>query len=67
MVMLIANSANIISVEPPEEYTAMAKSKLKQEKPEETTEEFVRRINQKDEKRNGLKKNFVWQKRRHSA
>ena len=43
----------------------MAGSKPKREKPEETTEEFVRRVNQKERKRNGLKKRFVWQKRRH--
>ena len=43
----------------------MARSKKKQEKPEETIEEFVRRINQKPGKRNGLSKNYVWQKRRH--
>ena len=43
----------------------MAKSNPKREKQEETTEEFVRRINQKEGKRNGLKQNFVWQKRRH--
>jgi hypothetical protein len=43
----------------------MDKQKQKQEKPVETTEEFVRRINQKENKFNGLKKRFVWQKRRH--
>jgi len=55
----------IISVEQPEEYATMVRSKPKREKPEETIEEFVRRINQKGDKRNGLKKNYVWQKRRH--
>ena len=46
----------------------MSKSKLKQEKPVETLEEFVQRVNQQSSvKRNGLKKNYVWQKRRHSA
>jgi len=43
----------------------MGRSKPKREKPEETTEEFVRRVNQKGGKRNGLKKRYVWQKRRH--
>ena len=43
----------------------MAKSNSKREKREETIEEFVRRINQKEGKRNGLKQRFVWQKRRH--
>ena len=45
----------------------MAKSKPKPEKKEETTEEFVQRMNmnQKNEKRNGLKERFVWMKRRH--
>ena len=42
----------------------MTRSKPKREKREETTEEFVRRINQKEGKRNGLKQSFVWQKRR---
>ena len=45
----------------------MGRSKPKREKPEETTEEFVRRINQKEGKHNGVKKRFVWKKRRHSA
>ena len=43
----------------------MAKSNPKREKREETTEEFVRRINQTAGKGNGLKRRFVWQKRRH--
>ncbi len=46
----------------------MGRSKPKREKPEETTEEFVRRMNQMNQKggkRNGLKKRYVWQKRRH--
>ena len=43
----------------------MAKPNPKREKREETTEEFVRRINQKVGKCNGLKRRFVWQKRRH--
>ena len=43
----------------------MGKPKIKREKPAETTEEFVRRINQQESKPNGLKKRFVWQKRRH--
>lgn len=43
----------------------MAKPNPKQEKPEETTEEFVRRMNKKEGKRNGLKLRYVWQKRRH--
>ena len=43
----------------------MGRSKLKREKPEETTEKFVRRVNQKTGKRNGIQKRFVWQKRRH--
>ena len=43
----------------------MGTSKQKREKPEETIEEFVRRINQKAGKRNGLRKRYVWQKRRH--
>jgi len=34
----------------------MAKSKPKKEKREETTEEFVKRINQQEDKRNGLKR-----------
>ncbi len=45
----------------------MAKSNPKREKREETTEEFVRRINQKEGKRNGLKRVYVWQKRRHGV
>ena len=44
---------------------AMAKSNSKPKKQEETLEEFVNRINQKEEKRNGLKSAYVWQKRRH--
>ena len=44
----------------------MAKTKPKREKRIETTEEFVQRINQgSGQKRNGLKKVFVWIKRRH--
>ena len=43
----------------------MARSKPKKEKPEETIEQFVRRINQPAGKRNGLKLRYVWQKRRH--
>ncbi len=43
----------------------MARVKPKREKPQETTEEFVQRINRKEGKRNGLKQRFVWQKRRH--
>ena len=43
----------------------MAKSKPKQEKREETTEEFVRRVNKNAGKVNGLKLHYVWQKRRH--
>ncbi len=43
----------------------MAKSKPKREKREVTTEEFVQRINQKGGKRNGLRRNYVWQKRRY--
>ena len=44
----------------------MAKSKPKREKQEETTEEFVQRINKAEgKKRNGLRQRFVWQKRRH--
>ena len=43
----------------------MAGSIEKEQKREETTEEFVRRINKKEGKRNGLKRHFVWQKRRH--
>ena len=43
----------------------MGKSKQKRDKPEETLEEFVRRINQKSGKPNGLKQRYVWQKRRH--
>ena len=43
----------------------MARSKPKREKREETTKEFVRRVNQNGGKGNGLKKRFVWQKRRH--
>jgi len=42
----------------------MARSNPKREKREESTEEFVRRINQKGEKRNGLKRVFAWKKRR---
>ncbi len=45
----------------------MAKSNPKQEKREETTEEFVRRINQNKGKRNGLRRVFVWRKRRHGV
>ena len=47
------------------EYVAMAKSDSKPKKQEETLEEFIKRINQKEEKRNGLKNRYVWQKRRH--
>jgi len=54
-------------VEQPEERATMVRSKPKKEKPELTTEEFVRRVNQKEVKHNGLKKRFVWKKRRHSA
>ena len=43
----------------------MAKSNPKPEKREETTEEFVRRVNRKVGKVNGLKRRFVWLKRRH--
>ena len=43
----------------------MVRSKPKREKPEETTEEFVRRVNKESGKLNGLKKRYVWQKRRH--
>ncbi len=43
----------------------MAKSKSKKVKREETTEEFVQRMNQKVGKPNGLKLRFVWMKRRH--
>ena len=43
----------------------MARSNSKREKRQETTEEFVQRVNQKDGKRNGVKRRFVWQKRRH--
>ena len=35
-----------------------SKPRPKREKPEETTAEFVKRINQKVGKRNGLKKNL---------
>ena len=45
----------------------MAKSNPKREKREETTEEFVQRINKKEEKRNGLRRVFVWHKRRHGV
>jgi hypothetical protein len=34
----------------------MVKSKPKREKREETTEEFVKRINQQNDKRNGLRR-----------
>ncbi len=43
----------------------MVRSKPKREKVEETIEEFVKRINQQSGKRNGLKKRYVWMKRRH--
>ena len=43
----------------------MVRSKPKREKPEETIEEFVKRINKESGKRNGLKKHYVWMKRRH--
>lgn len=36
----------------------MAKSKAKTEKPEESLEDFVKRINAQGSKRNGLKKNL---------
>ncbi len=48
-----------------EEHAIVVKSKPKREKREETTEEFVRRMNQPVGKRNGLKLRFVWMKRRH--
>ena len=34
----------------------MAKSKSKREKPVETAEEFAKRVNQQNDKRNGLKR-----------
>lgn len=37
---------------------AQSKPKTKREKPEETTAEFVKRINQEPRKLNGLKKNL---------
>jgi len=40
------------------EQPTMVKSKPKREKPEETTEQFVARINAEARKRNGLKKNL---------
>ena len=43
----------------------MAQPQRKREKPEETTEQFVKRINQEGGKRKGLRLRFVWQKRRH--
>ncbi len=45
----------------------MAKSNPKREKQEETIEEFVRRINKTEGKRNGIKRVFVWHKRRHGG
>ncbi len=45
----------------------MAKSNPKREKREETTEEFVRRINQEEGKRNGRRRVYVWHKRRHGV
>ncbi len=48
-----------------EEHVIVAKSKPKKAKREETTEEFVQRINHKNGKPNGLKLRFVWMKRRH--
>ena len=43
----------------------MARSNSKREKRQLTTEEFVQRVTQKEGKHNGLKRHFVWQKRRH--
>ena len=40
------------------EQPIMVKSKTKREKPVETTEEFVARVNAEARKRNGLKKNL---------
>ena len=45
----------------------MDKPNPKREKREETTEEFVRRLNKTKGKRNGLKRVFVWHKRRHGV
>lgn len=45
----------------------MVKPNPKREKREETTEEFVRNINQKGGKRNGKRRNYTWQKRRHGV
>ena len=47
------------------EQAIMARSKPKKEKREETTEEFVKRVNKQAGKRNGLRLHYVWQKRRH--
>ena len=43
----------------------MVKRKPKKEKPEESPEDFVLRINREQVRTSGLKLHFVWQKRRH--
>ena len=43
----------------------MVKKKPKKEKPEESAEDFVRRMSRKQGRTSGLKLHFVWQKRRH--
>ena len=43
----------------------MVKRKPKKEKPEESAEDFVKRVNRDQSKSAGLKQRFVWQRRRH--
>ena len=43
----------------------MVKKKPKKEKPEESAEDFVNRVNREQGKSAGLKQRFVWQRRRH--
>ena len=43
----------------------MVKRKPKKEKPEESAEDFVKRVSRDQSKSAGLKQRFVWQRRRH--
>ena len=47
------------------EVVSMVKRKPKKEKPEESAEDFVKRVNRDQSKSAGLKQRFVWQRRRH--
>ena len=43
----------------------MVKKKPKKEKPQESVEDFVAKVNRDQSKSAGLKQRFVWQRRRH--